>query len=63
MAGNTDQAKGKVKQAAGDLTGNDKLHAEGEADESKGVIKDKIDDVKNAAESVVDKVVDTVKKV
>jgi uncharacterized protein YjbJ (UPF0337 family) len=34
--GNLDQAKGKVKQAVGDLTGNDKLRAEGAVDETVG---------------------------
>jgi uncharacterized protein YjbJ (UPF0337 family) len=34
--GNLDQAKGKVKQAIGELTGNDKLRAEGKVDETVG---------------------------
>ena len=33
------QAKGKVKQAVGDLTGNDKLKAEGKVDETIGDAK------------------------
>jgi uncharacterized protein YjbJ (UPF0337 family) len=37
--GKTDQAKGRVKQAVGDLTGNDKLKAEGKVDETVGVAK------------------------
>ena len=37
--GNADQAKGKVKQAVGDLTGNDKLRAEGKVDETTGKAK------------------------
>ena len=37
--GNIDQAKGKVKQAVGDLTGNDKLKAEGRVDETVGNAK------------------------
>ena len=37
--GNVDQAKGKVKQAVGDLTGNDKLRAEGKVDEVIGKAK------------------------
>ena len=35
-AGKIDQAKGKVKQAVGDLTGNDKLKTEGKVDETVG---------------------------
>ena len=53
-----DQAKGKVKQAAGDLTGNDDLRREGKADETAGKAKEKIGDLKDKAEDVVDKVKD-----
>jgi len=37
--GHVDQAKGKVKQAVGDLAGNDKLKAEGKVDETVGKAK------------------------
>ena len=37
--GNVDQAKGKVKQAVGNLTGNDKLKTEGKVDETVGKAK------------------------
>jgi len=37
--GNLDQAKGKIKQAVGDLTANDKLRAEGKVDETVGKAK------------------------
>jgi uncharacterized protein YjbJ (UPF0337 family) len=37
--GKVDQAKGRVKQAVGDVTGNDKLKAEGEVDETVGKAK------------------------
>ena len=33
MSGKTDVVKGRIKEAAGDLTGNDKLRAEGKTDE------------------------------
>jgi uncharacterized protein YjbJ (UPF0337 family) len=46
MAG-FDEAKGKVKQAAGDLTDDDDLKREGKADELAGKAKDAIDDVKD----------------
>ncbi|MBV9484505.1 MAG: hypothetical protein JO246_00445 [Frankiaceae bacterium] len=35
--GVVEQMKGKAKQVAGDLTDNDELHAEGEAQEDKGI--------------------------
>lgn len=37
--GKMDQAKGKVKQAVGTLTGDDDLKAEGRADEAMGKVK------------------------
>ena len=42
-----DKLKGKVKQGAGDLTGNDKLRREGNIDEAAGKAKDAIDKVKD----------------
>ena len=38
-SGKVDQAKGRVKQAVGDLTGNDKLKAEGKVDVTVGEAK------------------------
>lgn len=40
LEGKKDQLKGKVKQAAGDLTDNDKLHDEGVADEAAGDVQE-----------------------
>jgi uncharacterized protein YjbJ (UPF0337 family) len=36
-----DKAKGRVKEAAGSLTGNKDMKAEGQADQNKGILKDK----------------------
>lgn len=41
-----DEAKGKVKQAWGDLTDDNSTHAEGQVDELKGKAKQKIADVR-----------------
>ncbi len=57
-----DQAKGKVKQAVGDLTGNKDLKARGKADEAAGKVKEFLDDAKDKVDDVVDKVKDTVTK-
>ena len=54
------QAKGRVKQAAGDLTGDDDLRREGKVDESAGKAKDKLGDLKDKAEDVIDSVKDKV---
>ena len=43
--GNTDEMKGRVKEAAGDLTNNDRLKNEGKIDRAKGEVKDEIDKV------------------
>jgi uncharacterized protein YjbJ (UPF0337 family) len=56
MAGKTDVVKGRIKEAAGALTGNDKLREQGKADQAVGHIK-------HAAQKVVDKVKKAVDKV
>jgi uncharacterized protein YjbJ (UPF0337 family) len=39
MGGKTDVVKGKIKEVAGALTGNDRLRAEGNADQAVGKVK------------------------
>ena len=56
MSGKTDVVKGRIKEAAGALTGNDKLRAEGKTDQAVGKTK-------QAAQNVVDKVKKAVDKV
>ncbi len=56
MSGETDQAKGRIKQAAGDLTGDDELRRDGEKDETAGKVKDTIDDAKDKLNDAVDSV-------
>jgi uncharacterized protein YjbJ (UPF0337 family) len=41
----TDEAKGRAKEAIGDLTGNDKLKNEGKTDRVRGNLKDALDKV------------------
>ena len=62
MDTNTDEAKGRIKEAAGDLTGNDKLKSEGKADQAAGDAKKVVNDVADKAEELVDKVKDAVHK-
>ena len=45
MDGQMDKLKGRIKQAAGDLTNNKKLKAEGKAQEFRGNVKSQIDEV------------------
>lgn len=54
MTSNKDQIVGRAKQAAGDLTGNDDLHDEGETQESAGKAKEFIDDAGDKVEEGVD---------
>jgi uncharacterized protein YjbJ (UPF0337 family) len=49
----TDEAKGRVKEAAGDLTGDKDLQREGKADQAAGKAKDAIDDVADKAKDVL----------
>ena len=39
MAGKVDQAKGRVKEAAGTLSGNERLKQEGKMDQAAGKVK------------------------
>lgn len=57
-----DQAKGKVKQAAGALTDNDKLEKEGRNDERAGKVKEGLDNAKDRLDDAVDKVKDKFNK-
>jgi uncharacterized protein YjbJ (UPF0337 family) len=59
---NADQLKGKLKQAVGDLTGDDDLKKEGKADEKAGDIKEVLEDAKDKAEGLVDWVKDKITK-
>ena len=54
-----DDMKGRAKEAAGDLTGNDDLQREGKADQAGASIKEKVNKV---ADAVKDKVDDLKKK-
>jgi uncharacterized protein YjbJ (UPF0337 family) len=48
IAGAADKAKGGVKQAAGRVTGDRRLEAEGQADKAKGAVKSAIGGVKDS---------------
>jgi uncharacterized protein YjbJ (UPF0337 family) len=52
---NKDDAKGRVKKAAGELTGDDDLKKEGQVDQAGGKVKDGV-------EKVTDKVKDTIRR-
>jgi uncharacterized protein YjbJ (UPF0337 family) len=56
MSGKTDEVKGRIKEAAGALIGNDKLREEGKTDQAVGKVK-------QVGEKVVEEVKEAVKKV
>ena len=53
MSGNTDDLKGRAKEAVGDLTDDDELKREGKVDRTVGKVKETID---NAADKVKEKI-------
>ena len=55
MSGKTDIAKGRIKEAAGVLTGNDKLRNKGKTDQAVG-------QVKQVVEKVIDKAAKQLRK-
>jgi uncharacterized protein YjbJ (UPF0337 family) len=53
---NTDDIKGRVKEAAGDLTDNDRLKREGKTDQAAGKVKEFVGDVEDKVGDAVDSV-------
>ena len=53
--GSTDEAKGRIKEAAGDLTDDKDLKREGQVDQASGKAKEKVDE---AADKLKDAVSD-----
>lgn len=47
MAGENDQAKGRVKEAVGDLTDDKDMKREGKLDKAGGKVKDAVDSAKD----------------
>lgn len=62
LEGKAEALKGKVKQAAGDLTDNDRLRNEGEADEIAGDTQDAIGRGRRKVGEAIEDVGDSIKK-
>ena len=62
LKGKAEALKGKVKQAAGDLTDDPNLHDEGVADEAAGDLQDAYGQAKRKVGEVVENVGKTIKK-
>jgi uncharacterized protein YjbJ (UPF0337 family) len=52
--GTMDEIKGRVKEAAGALTGNKELQRDGKADSAAGKVKDVVDSAREKASDAVD---------
>ncbi len=55
VRGAADKAKGAVKDAAGKVTGDKEMQAEGKTDKAKGAAHQAVGDVKDAARRAADK--------
>jgi uncharacterized protein YjbJ (UPF0337 family) len=42
--GHADELKGRIKEAAGDLTDDERLKSEGKVDRAEGAVKEKVDE-------------------
>jgi len=62
MSGTADDMKGRAKEAAGDLTGDDELKREGKMDQATGSIKEKLEDAKDWVEDKLDSAKDRAKR-
>jgi uncharacterized protein YjbJ (UPF0337 family) len=58
MGSTTDKITGRVKEAVGVLTDNDRLKREGQTDQVVGEVKEAAEKVKDKVERVVEKVKD-----
>ena len=54
MSTQTDELKGRTKEAVGDLTDNDDLKREGQRDQAAGDAKSKLHDAEEWAEEKID---------
>ena len=61
MSSKTDKAKGKIKQAAGEVTDNDDLRREGRVDEASGNIKGAGEGIRDKFEEGSDRVKDAIR--
>lgn len=67
MGGKSDEVKGRIKEAAGALTGNDKLREEGKTDQAAGKVKQAVetavDNVRSAAVNAIERAKQAAKKI
>jgi uncharacterized protein YjbJ (UPF0337 family) len=52
---NKDEAEGRIKEAAGDLTGDKDLKREGKVDRAEGKAKDAVEDASDTVKDTLDR--------
>ena len=62
LEGKAEKLKGKMKQAAGDLTDNERLHSEGVADEAEGEVQDNLGRARRKVGEFVEDIGDSIKR-
>ena len=60
--GKFDQAKGRAKQAVGDLTGNKTLKAEGQMDEAGGKVEEAVGQLQRKTVAALEKMSDAAER-
>ena len=60
--GAMDKGKGSIKDVVGNVTGNNKMKAEGQFDSAKGRVENALGDAKDAAKKLGDKAKDALGK-
>jgi len=55
MSGKTDEIKGRVKEAAGAITDDDRLRREGKTDQAVGKAKEAVEKVAEKTKQTIDK--------
>jgi len=62
IEGTVNDTKGKVKEGVGDLTGDERLQGEGQADQLQGKVQKGLGDVQETLQDAGDKISDEVDK-
>ena len=62
LDGKADQLKGKIKQGVGDVTGNERLHDEGVADEAAGDVQEGFGRGRRKVGEAIEDIADKIKR-
>jgi uncharacterized protein YjbJ (UPF0337 family) len=62
MGAKSDQVKGKAKEVVGATVGDEDLEAEGTADRRAGEVKEKVNEVEDKVEGVIDQAKDSMRR-